>query len=121
MRSITPSITPSMSIESSSLFPTTLPESMQKNMRNAMPRLPPIRTSPQHSPGPLGATPQQAKHAIINPLYESPPFMNPIAASHAIARNRHLEKARQSGSSIGSWYHRKMALRENKKFKKTYL
>ena len=45
--------------------------------------------------------------------------MNPIAASHAFARNRHAKKAKKGG--IGGWYHRKMAERENKKFKSMYV
>jgi hypothetical protein len=50
---------------------------------------------------------------------QSPPFVNPIAASHARARNMHAKKAEKGG--VSGWYHRKMAQRENKKFRKTYL
>lgn len=113
--------------------PTTLPESLRRNMHNQMPRLPAIRTTPAdsraYSPGPLGATPHvlprslpsltPAAYPTAYPQSESPPFMNPIAASHAIARNRHMQKAEKGG--VSGWYHRKMAARENKKFKKMYV
>lgn len=113
-----------------SLFPTTLPESPRRNMHNLMPSLPAIRTTTKaYSPGPLGATPREMPRSLQSlaaaqtsayPQSESPPFMNPIAASHAMARNRHAKKAEEKGG-VGAWYHRKMAQRENTKFKKMYV
>ena len=106
-----------------SLFPTTLPESLRRNMHNQMPSLPAIRTTTKaYSPGPLGATPREMPRSLqsLAAAQTSPPFMNPIAASHAMARNRHAKKAEEKGG-VGAWYHRKMAQRENTKFKKMYV
>lgn len=47
------------------------------------------------------------------------PPMNPVALSHRVARNSHFEKSKRGG--LSGWYHKKMAERENKKFRKTYV
>ncbi len=141
----------------------SIPDEVWHGMVSHMPRLPAIRTTTpkQHSPGPLGATPQLGPGGFQTPMLPTPtltraeshgslpdyrgfspvayrpqtprtyfgddnfrdprnqPAMNPVAMSHRVARNRHFEKSMRGG--VGGWFHKMMAEREDKKFKKTYV